>query len=322
MPLPLVEEEVPPPPVVIPPKKHQRSERSRRRRRALIAVLVMLLVGLAAAWGGKLLADHYLKHVPKVVGESQLVAKHELESAGYDVKVYFRYSDSVTKGLVISTDPAAGHRLSAGSTVSMTVSSGPQLYDVPSVVNKSPDDAIRILKSAGPLNISDTIKRESSESVPNGKVTRTDPAAGTRVTTERTITIYVSSGPPVIDVPNITPGTPFDDAKKALKDAGFKVSEVEQYSDSIDRGQVISVNPSDRARKGSTVTVAVSKGPQFVTIPDFPLFPPVADVTSTLEGLGLHVKIDKHGDLGRVVQLDPPSGTTVQAGATVTVTVY
>jgi serine/threonine-protein kinase len=316
-----------PPPVVIPPPKQSAGRPAHaRRRRALIILLILLLLGAAAAYSGKLLADHYLRHVPKVDGQSQAAAVQKLEKAGYHVpanKIYRSFNDKIAAGLVISTDPPGGKRLAEGSDVAITVSSGPRLYTLPSVTGKSFDDAASTLRGQG-LTVSDQPTLRSSDTVSEGQAIGTSPKTGTRVSAKQLITIIVSTGPPVIDIPSIAQGTPYDQARKTLKSAGFKPDPVYEFSDSVPKGGVITISPSGNARKFSTITVTVSKGPQFVTIPDFRELEPLADVKSTLENLGLqvHVVNPLQGHNGVVLKVDPPSGTQVQVGSTVTVTVF
>jgi serine/threonine-protein kinase len=326
--VPLPRDDAPPPPVVIPPpKKPQTAKRTQRRRRTLFAVLAVALLAVGGTLGGVKLA-HYLdgkffKHVPNVVSEPQAEAVQKLEHAGYHVgQVYSAFSDSVGKGLVVSTDPKAGSQLASGKTVSITVSSGPKMYAIPELRNSSFDAALSRLTKLG-LNVATTPTKQPDDTVPVNKVIGTDPKAGSQVTDKQRVTILVSTGPPIIDVPSIDQGTPFDTAKRALTKAGFKVDEVDEWNDSVDKGAVITVHPADRAAKGSTITVTVSKGPQFVTIPNFTELEPLSDVKNTLESLGLHVVVQKAfgGHSGVVVGVDPPSGTTVQVGSTVTVTV-
>jgi len=76
--------------------------------------------------------------------------------------------------------------------------------------------------------------------------------------------------------------------------------------------------------KGHTVTITVSKGSETVTVPDIGTGTPVDQARTTLEGAGLKVKVRNilGGNSGTVFQLDPPSGTQVHRGDTVTVYVF
>ncbi len=319
-PMELRQDGAPPPPIVIPPPKRSTAQ-TQRRRRGLIAVVLVVMLGLAAALAGKLLADRYLHHVPNVVGQSQAAATKKLTDAGYHVRVYQQYSDKVRSGYVVSTNPKPGSRRERGKDVTINVSSGPHLYAVPSVRNQAADRAVQTLHGRGFTAV--VQKPEASMTVSQGEATRTVPAAGAQVRSSRTITVYISTGPPILAIPAIDPNTPFDAAKRTLKQAGFKVTSVLEWSDSIGKNNVITIRPSDKAAKGSTITVTVSKGPQFVQIPNFSQLEPLSEVRRALEDLGLRVNVEKAfgGHSGFVVGVDPPSGTTVEVGSTVTVTI-
>ena len=316
----------PPPPIVIPPSKRQPG-RPHKRRRALLVLLLVVLLGVAAGYAGWWFASGRYAHVPDLVGSTQPAAINKLEAAGYKYKLIepgsSSYSNTIHEGLVLRTDPDAHTRLVRGHTVTVYISAGPRYYTLPPVRGQSQDAAFRTLRGVGPLTIVSAVKPEPSMTVPRGQAIRTVPAAGAKVRSDQAITVYMSTGPPIIDIPKISANTPFDEAKHALKQAGFKVSTVLEWSDSIDKDSVITIRPSDKAAKGSTIDVTVSKGPQFVQIPNFSQLEPIGDVRHALETLGLHVNVHKAfgGHSGFVVGIDPPSGTTVQVGTTVTVTI-
>jgi serine/threonine-protein kinase len=310
-----------PPPVVIPPKKtQQRSAKSRSRRRLIIGIIVMLLLGLAAGTAGWWLASGRYTHVPRVHGLAESVAKAKLDNAGFDVSERREFNTDVTKGNVVGTDPAGGARVKKGASITLIVSDGPQLVRVPNVQGDDPQDAADSLRGFG-LQAADQIQHEPSMSVSAGKVTRTVPAAGTDARIDKPVTIYVSTGPPIKDVPSIPQDTPFDQAKQTLKSSPgqFKVHRVDEFSDSVHAGEVISIDPSDQAPKGSTITVTVSKGPEFVQVPDIPVGTPVADAEQTLANLGLVADVIPvgGGTPMTVLTTDPGPGTTVRAGSPV-----
>lgn len=330
--LPLVasQDGSPPPPVVIPPKKkQQRSDKSRGRRRVIIGIILMLLLGAAAGYGGWWFASGRYSHVPKVIGSLKADAIQKLEDAGYDVSVApgLEFDSAVAKNHVLRTDPPADTRLVRGKTVTVVISAGPQYFTVPPVRGKTPAQARATLQGAGPLTVAPNVKPEASADVPEGKATRTVPAAGARVTVDRTITIYVSTGPPIIDVPSIAAGTQFGQAKRTLKSSAgeFKVHKIEQYSDSIPAGQVISIDPSDQARKFSTISVTVSKGPEFVQVPNIAPGTSLSDAEAALQNVGLTWTVSY--PYGRrpgpvVLGTDPGAGTSVHVGDSVTLVAF
>jgi serine/threonine-protein kinase len=315
----------PPPPIVTPPRKG--SPRSRRRRRTILGIILMLLLGLAAGTAGWWFASGRYGHVPDVIGSSKAAAVAKLHNAGFDAQVQqvTEFSATIPRGDVVRTDPTPGGRLVKGHPVKIYLSAGPHFYSVLPVRGKSPEQARATLLSVGPLTVAADVKQEPSDTVPAGEVTRTDPAAGRKVTSEQPVTIYVSTGPPIVAVPSIDQCTPLHAAKHTLTSSPgkFKVTTVREFSDTCDAGTVISLNPNDKARKFSTISVTVSKGPHLVTIPTFPPLAKLAGVQSTLEGLGLHVNVETAfgGYANRVVGMDPPAGTSVHYGSTVTLTV-
>ena len=72
--------------------------------------------------------------VPDVVGQPQDEAREELEDANFRVKTREDASSDVDAGSVISTSPSPGVTTRVGSTVVMTVSTGPQMVTVPDVL--------------------------------------------------------------------------------------------------------------------------------------------------------------------------------------------
>jgi beta-lactam-binding protein with PASTA domain/serine/threonine protein kinase len=319
----------PPPPIVIPPPKQRRavSPRARRRRRRIIAAIVVLMVGLLSVFGGIAgvrVWQEWNTHVPKVAGSSIADATAKLRSTGYavDTNLTKEFSETVPTNRVIRTEPAAGTRVSQGQPVGLVVSLGKDRVPVPDVASQSLFEAETLMKSRG-LQFNPSPRTRHSIKVKQGHVIGTDPAAGSQVKRTQLITFIVSSGPPKVAVPKIAAGTPFDQAQETLTAAKFQVSRVDEFSDTIATGTVISVDPGDRATYGTTVTVTVSKGPEFVTIPNFAGLAPLSEVQPQLEALHLHVVIEAPfgNQNGRVLKIDPPSGTQVHPGDTVTLTV-
>ena len=89
--------------------------------------------------------------VPDVVNLDYREAKTRLQQAGFIVDIENETSATVTKDYDISTSPNAGEQMSSGSTVYVTVSTGPQITYVrmPNVIGLSEDAAISKLESAG-----------------------------------------------------------------------------------------------------------------------------------------------------------------------------
>jgi serine/threonine protein kinase/beta-lactam-binding protein with PASTA domain len=321
--------DAPPPPIVIPPPKQRRavSPRARRRRRRIIGIVVVLLVGglsVLGGIGGVRVWREWNTHVPKVAGASAADATVKLRQTGYavDPNITSEFSETVARNDVIRTEPSAGTRVSQGKPVRLVVSLGQDRVPVPDVSKQSQSSAVSLLESRG-LHLSSAQKLRHSITVQQGQVIATIPAAGAQVKRSQLITLVVSSGPPTVAVPSVSAGTPYSDAEKKLTKAKFKVSRVDEFDDTIPVDGVISVDPADKDTYGATLTVTVSKGPEFVTIPEFAPLSPRSDVQSQLESLGLNVVINPYlgGKNDRVLSIDPASGTQVHPGDTVTLTV-
>src|SRR4051794_14916470 len=87
--------------------------------------------------------------VPDVRDDSVDDARAQLEALGLQVTTVNRYSDSVDEGNVIASSPRPGTTTVQGANVVLSVSKGPQLFEVPDVRGKKIDDAVRIINNAG-----------------------------------------------------------------------------------------------------------------------------------------------------------------------------
>jgi predicted Ser/Thr protein kinase len=114
--------------------------------------------------------------VPDVVGTDQAAARTALEREGFTVQTKRASSDEQAEGTVIATDPAAGDRADKGSSVTVTVSSGPATAKIPTVGGLTRSSARGRLQRAG-FDIEE--RREASDSVASGRAIRTSPPSGT-----------------------------------------------------------------------------------------------------------------------------------------------
>ena len=182
-------------------------------------------------------------------------------------------------GEVLRQTPAAGMTVKKGKTVSLTVNGEAEQVVVEDVKGYKQQDAYDALKA---LNLSPKIQAVADDDTAVGYVVKTDPAAGSTVSTGTTVTIYVSSGPSTESavIPNIV-GYQYSTAKEELEAAGFVVTA--EYDDESDKDEntVLSVSPNEgeKAKTGSVVTVTVSsgKGAQKDVYYDIPLPGGVSD---------------------------------------------
>lgn len=302
---------------------------SRRRARLLGSVVIVLaLVGGLAFY---FLSWRYVP-APRLLDLTQAEATERAEADGFDVEVGpAGYSETVAAGLVMATDPEGGEEIVRGGTITLTVSRGPERYAVPSLRGRTADEAREALESTN-LAYAEA-EAQYDEEVPEGAVIATDPAQGTVVRPDETVTVVLSLGRRPIPVEDFT-GRSREEAEAALTTGDpeiqgdeLQVSVTEEFSDTVPAGTVISQDPtSGTLNLGDTVTLVVSKGPELVTIPDGLVGGRIEDVRGQLEGLGLVV--DEQGligsdgpRIGYVTGVSPGSGEQVRRGTTVTLTV-
>ena len=266
---------------------------------------------------------------PGVTGQSQVAAEAALQAAGYAVgTVTQQCSDSVAAGVVISQSPAAGTPFALGSTVNLVVSSGScqGMVMVPDVTAQSVALATALLQAAGYV-VGTVTQQCSGGNVPAGAVISQDPPAGVLLAPGSTVNLVVSNGQICAVVPDVT-GQTVQAAYQTLQAEGLTVSVLEQCSDTVAAGSVISLDPpaGSLVNPGSAVNLVVSSGPcqGTVTVPDV-TGQTVAGALATLQrsGLGVNV-IYKCSDTvpeGSVISQTPAAGTLVAPGATVAISV-
>ena len=201
------------------------------------------------------------------------------EYADLTFEITYGNVPSKQPGEVLRQTPAAGMTVKKGKTVSLTVNGEAEQVVVEDVKGYKQQDAYDALKA---LNLSPKIQAVADDDTAVGYVVKTDPAAGSTVSTGTAVTIYVSSGPSTESavIPNIV-GYQYSDAKEELEAAGFVVTA--EYDDESDKDEntVLSVSPNEgeKAKKGSVVTVTVSsgKGAQKEVYYDIPLPGGVSD---------------------------------------------
>ncbi len=195
--------------------------------------------------------------VPPVAGLAEKQARERLKDAGFSVRADERPSSRVRAGLVVGTEPPADSELERGKTVTLVISSGAKLVEVPSLVGLQQDLAESALR--GDRLIPNIEQRDSDE--PEGQVIAQDPAAGSTVKKHTAVTVIVSTGSGSAIVPNVV-GESKDQARADLKDAGLRVRIVKRTTgDPNEDGQVLEQSPSagTRLRRGEFVTVFVGK---------------------------------------------------------------
>ncbi|WP_210438101.1 Stk1 family PASTA domain-containing Ser/Thr kinase [Nocardioides xinjiangensis] len=291
--------------------------RSRRGPVALVlAVLLAAGIGLGAYWFGW---ERYTT-TPAVLGLDESAANAALEDAGLQAEAGEpAYSENVAPGLVIGTDPGPGDNVLDGGTVTLTLSLGPERYDVPQLRGQTEDQAQDSLAATN-LAFGESTGRWS-ETVPEGQVIRSRPAAGTTLKPGASIDLVLSKGRRPIEVEDWT-GRSYDAAEAALGRRLDVTVSGEEHSDSVPEGAIISQDPPAGTTlfRGDTVSFVVSLGPELVEVPRVRAMG-VEAATDLLQGLGFEVRTEEAENylgLGFVFSSDPGQGEQVAKGSTIT----
>jgi serine/threonine-protein kinase len=195
--------------------------------------------------------------VPPVQGDTLAQAKSAIQIAGLKTgKVIHQSSTSVSKGQVISTDPAAGANPTVGTAVQIFVSSGPPSVPVPDVTTENAGQAKATLEGRG-FNVTTTT--QVSTTVPAGNVISQSPAGGGNAASGSTVNLVVAKAPPTVAVPNVV-GARRGKAEATLGSFGFPATVVTTDVTSQQQGGVVlsqSPGASTMVNKGTTVTITV-----------------------------------------------------------------
>src|SRR3954452_25605726 len=290
-----------------------------RGRRWPFVVLALVLLGLALAatllhpWSNAAQVT-----VPRVVGKPAAAATAQLERDGFKVTTH-GVNSSVKPGTVVSQDPTALTTADKGSTVSLAVSNGPGQGLVPDVKNLPRKNAIQALNDAGFRVAEDP---QPSLTVPKGLAIKTSPPANKLVQKNTEVRLFISSGPPQVQVPSVV-GQDKNVATGTLQDKGFNVT-VQPVTSNQPKDRVISQNPTagTTVDKGSRVTLLASKGPEKITVPSV-VGQAQADAVETLRGAGFKVTVVKQESTtatpGNVTRQSPPGDSKAIKGSSVTI---
>jgi serine/threonine-protein kinase len=293
------------------------SKRVKRNRQ--IAALIAISLGIGIWYvivgpGSKVI-------VPSLAGLTVKQATSELADLGLDLKVEREeFSEDIPEDRVINSSPAGGGRISPDGTVEVTISKGKERYIVPTLQGLKIEIAKRLI-SDNKLVVGEVIEEFSSE-FPKGFIMRSSPVAGERMKRDSQVTLYISKGIEQVGISSYQ-GKSGEQALNELTEAGFDVETKYVFSEDLPIGAVVSQLPrGGDIDKGSVITLTVSKGSEFVFIPN--LFSSTqAMAVDTLKDLDLKVIIKKVGDkkIKVVTNISPKVGDKVKRGSTVTITV-
>ncbi len=192
--------------------------------------------------------------VPKVRGLSEDEAQDELAGTNLDFgESIGRYSEKVPEGTVLGSDPPAGTTLRPDTIVDLYVSEGPRPITIRDWTGKSADRAEQVMEERG--LVVDRGQLEYSDTVEEGRIISQSPTSGTLFRGE-TVTLVVSQGPELVEVPGGIVASGVEAARETLEDLGFVV-EVRNATTYLGLGYVFSMDPDSGSMVplGSTITL-------------------------------------------------------------------
>ena len=291
-------------------KKRKVSRRVRRNRIIALFLLIAILFG-----GYKVLNANKIS-VPSLVGMSQIEAKSSLKNLGLSIQVVEEvFSEDVPKGKIIATKPGGGGKVSPAGTVGLIVSKGQERIVIPILNGLTPDIASGKIADLG-LSVGQ-VNESFDMKVAAGFVIGTDPKDGSEVRRKSIVNLIVSKGVEQLSLSSYV-GKGGEQALSELNDLGFDVNVKYSFSDNIFKGQVITQTPekSDLISKGSKIELVISKGSEFVFVPNV-LGKNKNDASVDLENLGLKVSVKGSG---KVNNITPAIGSKVKQGTVITIT--
>ncbi|CAB4708211.1 unannotated protein [freshwater metagenome] len=299
-------------------KKRKTSKRVRRNRKVALILAIALGVG---GWYA-LVGPGSRVVVPSVVGGTYDQAIATFTPLGLTTVVLEkRFDEEITAGAIIESDPPGGGRVASGGEVKLIISKGPERYTIPVLKGLTPEAAQAAIEKY-PLLIG-TSTEVFNVDIPKGFVISSDPESGTKVKRDTPVTLVISKGAETVPLA-LYVGKSGEQALNELTELGFNVKSTYAFDENILSGAVISQKPIgvDVAPKGSTVTLIISKGSQYVFVPNvFSL--DQLKATQVLADLQLKVVVKKLGikKVKQVTSIVPKVGSKVKRGSTVTITV-
>ena len=283
--------------------------------RLVISTVLIVLLGSGAGWwfgsgpGG-------FSAIPDLTNRTQAEAQAALAPFGAPTSITSEPSNTISKGQVIRTEPAAGSWYFFGE-IKLVISSGPKLAKVPNLVGLDVATATAKLLASG-FTLGEVSSWFSAK--PVGQVYEYLGSTGEQVPEGSAIKLKVSLG----SIP-VVAGLDQALAIGMIQGVGLKVSEITQeFSETVAKGQVISVTPiTEPLGAGGEVRLLVSKGPNVVIMPAV-VGETISAAKTALESLGLKVLVDTNQlqskwGIAKVKRASVAAGTSLRSGDSVTI---
>lgn len=223
----------------------------------LIAGIVLLVMGITGSFNTN------VSNLDNFVGYSydELISSNQYS---YQFVLEQEKTNDYEPGIIISQSPEAGTKVLDGSQVTLVVSASMDDITVPNIYELDLEKGKKALSNEGLNNVS--VTKVSSDTVEEGKIVYTNPKAGSVVSADAEITIFISSGPTTEVVENITVpdvvGLRQEGARAFLEKTGFKKITFITEASAVEKGVVLSQSPSagTNALADDTIKITISSG--------------------------------------------------------------
>ena len=299
-----------------------------RRRRLLLALAALALAIAAGAWWFVTAGPGAYTTVPvDLLGAERSDAEAALDAAGLAVTTVEVFHPTAAEGLVTAVFPAEGESVRKDGTVQLSISKGPDFRDIPTELVDFPAETVIAALTAVGFVVPDPLPGHHDTIVPGNVISVTDAdltplEPGGRLPVDTEVFVTVSAGPAPLKVLSVV-GLERQAAIVGLEAQGLVVGVAEAYNEEHPAGIVVAQDPAADADslRMSPITITVSLGPPPVEVPDV-TNKDLGEATAILEELGLVVRAQKQFFWdNKVVNQDPPAGTSIPKGSTVTLTV-
>lgn len=222
----------------------------------LFIVAFILLVGWWTGWFNS--SEKSTVDMPSLIGMTLEQAKSQYPDFEI-VQETTRYDDA-PKDEIVEQSPSEGTNVPKHQQVKVIISLGPKGDEMPDLAGKELAEAKSILNK---MNVQYDIQERKDDDTAKGSIISTQPAAGSTITKDTLVTLYVSLGPETttVTVPPVK-GLSEEDAKRVLEKKGLKISASETRSSDRPEGEVLDSSPKEgeEVAEGSTVKLYVSSG--------------------------------------------------------------
>ena len=241
----------------------------RHKRFVIIGAVVALLIAGGISYRVFVKSSHT---VPAFTEMNEGEARNLMVPFQWTIVVTAERSDDVSAGNVIRTEPASGESLEEGKTLTLVISQGPSLAELPDLVGKTMQEAVDALTA---LELVPAQKDSASEDVVAGSVIswlvpeQPSLIPGDKVLRGTAIDVLVSTGPAPREMPSLI-GMTLEQAQTVMNDLRLVLVETPAAKSNAAAEGLIgaqSVAPGTQIARDSQVAYAISLGPDLVEMP-------------------------------------------------------